>query len=95
MKIDTEAHELNDAEKLHAYNLIKQMLISIDNIEESYILFCSDEENKEAAKKLANMFKEDKNFEGEVDEAVLFMSIFKAKLMSEYNRLNSSINKYN
>lgn len=95
MKIETDAQEMTELQKKHAFKVLKEMLHAIETMEESFVYFCSDKENQEAAKKLAKAFEEDENFDGTVDEPILYMSIFKAKVMSEYKRLNISINKLN
>jgi len=95
MKIDTEAHEMNEYEKRHALKLLGEMLHSIDTIEESYVYFCTDNENKIAAQKLIEKIKEDMGDKEPIEEALVYLSVFKAKIMSEHKRLNISLNNYN
>ncbi len=95
MKIETDAQEMTELQKKHAFKVLGEMLHAINTIEESFVYFCSDEHNQESAKKLIKSFKEDKDFDGIVDEPLVYLSIFKAKIMSEHKRLNISINKLN
>lgn len=96
MKIETEVHELTEQQKRHAHKVLGEMLHAINTIEESFTLFCIDDENRRLTKRLMNEFNEQ---EGEsddsVDETMAFFHVFKMKVKSEHERLNASINKYN
>jgi hypothetical protein len=95
MKIETEAQDMTEQQKRHAFKILSEMLHSINTIEESFVYFCSDEENKVLSEKLIEKFKEDKAFDGTMEEPLIYLSLFKAKIMSEHKRLNTSINKLN
>lgn len=95
MKIETDAQEMNELQKKHAFKVLKEMLHAIETMEESFVYFCSDEHNQKLAQELIERFKQDKEFDGVIEESLIYLSIFKAKVMSEYKRLNISINKLN
>ncbi len=95
MKIETDAKDMNEQEKKHAFKVLADMLHAIETIEESFVYFCADEHNQESAKKVINSLKENEDFGGLLDEPLIYLSIFKAKVMSEHKRLNISINKLN
>lgn len=94
MKINIEGNELNDFQKQHAAKILREMINAVDSIEHDFIMFCTDEDNKIAAKKIIDTFIEEEGHD-DLSEPAAFLSIFKAKLLSEYKNLNISINKYN
>jgi hypothetical protein len=95
MKIDTEVKDMNEYEKKHALKVLNEMLHCIDTIEESFVYFCTDADNKVAAKKLIEQLKADMEINEPIEEALVYLSVFKAKIMSEHKRLNISLNNYN
>ena len=96
MKIETEVHELTEQQKRHAHKVLSEMLHAINTIEESYTLFCVDEDNRNLTRRLINEFNQEEGpTDGTVDEALAFFHVFKMKVETEKERLNTSINKYN
>lgn len=95
MKIESDAQDMTEIQKKHAFKVLSEMLHAINTIEESFVYFCSDDENKALANKLIEEFKKDKAYDGIMEESLVYLSVFKAKIMSEHKRLNISINKLN
>ena len=95
MKIATDAQEMTEQHKKHALKVLGEMIHSIETIEESYTLFCHDEENKQLVKRLLKEFNEEESDGVPVEESMAFFHKFKMKARTEYNRLHASINKYN
>lgn len=96
MKIETEVHEMTEQQKRHAYKVLSEMLHAIKTIEDSYTMFCVDEDNRNLTRRIINEFNQEEGpTDGTVDEALAFFHVFKLKVETEKERLNTSINKYN
>jgi len=99
MKIQPQPDQMTEQQKKHALSLLKEMVYAIKTIEESYALFCIDEENRKLVKRLIIEFNNEQT-DGPsdglpVDEPMAFFHTFKMKAETEYQKLNASINKYN
>lgn len=95
MKIQPQPDQMTEQQKKHALSLLKEMVYSIKTIEESFALFCIDEENKQLVKRLMKEFNDEQTDGVPVDETMAFFHTFKMKAETEYQKLNASINKYN
>jgi hypothetical protein len=95
MKIQPQPDQMTEQQKKHALSLLKEMVYAIKTIEESYALFCIDEENRKLVKRLIIEFNNEQTDGVPVDETMAFFHTFKMKAETEYQKLNASINKYN
>jgi hypothetical protein len=93
MKIKPQPDQMTEQQKKHALSLLKEMVYAIKTIEETFALFCIDEENKQLVKRLMKEFEQTDGVP--VDETMAFFHTFKMKAETEYQKLNASINKYN
>jgi hypothetical protein len=95
MKIQPQPDQMTEQQKKHALSLLKEMVYAIKTIEESFALFCIDEENRQLVKRLMIEFNNEQTDGVPVDETMAFFHTFKMKAETEYQKLNASINKYN
>lgn len=95
MKINPQPDQMTEQQKKHALSLLKEMVYAIKTIEETFALFCIDEENKQLVKRLMKEFNDEQTDGIPVDETMAFFHTFKMKAETEYQKLNASINKYN
>lgn len=95
MKINPQPDQMTEQQKKHALSVFRELIHAINTIEESYALFCNDEENKQLVKRLVKEFNDEENDGAPVDETMAFFHTFKMKAETEYKKLNASINKYN
>ncbi len=95
MKIQPQPDQMTEQQKKHALSVLKEMIHAIKTIEESYALFCIDEENRQLVKRLVKEFNDEQTDGVPIDETMAFFHTFKMKVETEKERLNTSINKYN